>query len=76
MTAPTETPDDHENGQEPAQDWVTTDELAYLWSFHPSTLQRWRRTGTGPPWFRIGRRVYYERTQLAQYLDECTQPVG
>jgi phage terminase Nu1 subunit (DNA packaging protein) len=50
--------------------WVTTNELAELWSVHSRTLQRWRKAGTGPPWFRAGRRVFYDRAQLAGYLDD------
>jgi len=75
MTTPTHTPDKPSTAAvEALPDKVTTDELAYLWSFHPRTLQRWRKAGTGPPWFRVGRRVYYDHAQLAQYLDAHTVP--
>jgi hypothetical protein len=30
----------------------------------PRTMQRWRSTGTGPPWFRIGRLAKYRLTDL------------
>jgi len=35
---------------------------------HPRTLKRWRDLGEGPPYTRVGRRIYYRRSALRQWL--------
>jgi hypothetical protein len=35
----------------------------------PRTMQRWRMTGTGPPWFRIGRLAKYRITDLTAWAE-------
>jgi len=34
-------------------------ELAERWGISPRTIQRWRRTGQGPPYLKLGGRVVY-----------------
>lgn len=34
------------------------------------TLQRWRCTGTGPPYYRLNGRVYYSPGELAAWMAE------
>lgn len=35
----------------------------------PRTMQRWRMTGTGPPWFRIGRLAKYRIADLTTWAE-------
>jgi predicted DNA-binding transcriptional regulator AlpA len=40
--------------------YLTEDEVSIRYHISPRTLQRWRVTGDGPPWVRLGqRRVAY-----------------
>jgi DNA-binding transcriptional MerR regulator len=34
----------------------------------PRTLRNYRAQGIGPPWTRIGRDIYYEKSSLAAWL--------
>jgi len=34
------------------------------------TLKRWRRTGTGPPFVRLGRTVRYRRSDVDAWLKQ------
>ena len=36
-----------------------------------STLQKWRVTGSGPPYFKLGRLVRYDGTDLAKWMGSC-----
>ncbi len=53
---------------------LTEAEAAELLTVSISTMIRWRREGTGPPWFRLGGRhagaVRYRRDELLQWLEE------
>lgn len=46
---------------------LTERELATHWRVAPRTLQRWRETGTGPAWLRIGGRILYDRDDVLAY---------
>ena len=35
----------------------------------PSTLQKWRQRGGGPPWWRMFGRAYYTRDKLRAWLE-------
>ncbi len=37
------------------------------------TLDRWRGEGLGPPFIRLGRRIYYSVDQLRRWLAELQQ---
>lgn len=36
------------------------------------TLAAWRRKMTGPPWVKIGKRVYYRPTDVNEWIDRAT----
>ena len=37
-----------------------------------SAVRRWRRTGEGPPWIRVGKRlVRYDLAELRKWIAEC-----
>jgi excisionase family DNA binding protein len=36
----------------------------------PGTLAKWRVSGGGPPFLKIGSRVRYSRAELEQWLDQ------
>ena len=50
-------------------DLITTAEAAALLRVAPETLRYWRWRGEGPRSFRVGRRVLYERADIAAWLD-------
>ena len=39
----------------------------------PKTLETYRREGIGPDFVKFSGRVYYRRSALDRYLDECTR---
>ncbi len=47
---------------------VNDHEAAALLGVSPSTLRAWRRTGRGPDFARLGRRVVYPLTALEQFM--------
>lgn len=50
--------------------YLRTEEVATLCRTSPSTLRYWRSTGTGPPSFRLGRRVLYAADAVSEWLAE------
>lgn len=46
------------------QDFLTVSEAAAYVGLSESTLNHYRVTGKGPPYFRLGRLVRYDRNQL------------
>jgi hypothetical protein len=42
-------------------------ELSRRWSLSPRTLERWRWTGEGPPFIKIGGRVVYRLEDIEVY---------
>lgn len=45
-------------------------ELAAPYIKHaPSTMHRWRVEGSGPPYIKLGRKVFYRRADLDSFLD-------
>lgn len=44
-------------------------ELAARWRKSPRTLQRWRGSGTGPPWLRIGGSIFYRVSDVLAFED-------
>jgi excisionase family DNA binding protein len=49
---------------------MTEAEVAAHLRVSASTLRRWRRTGDGPSWSRVGRRPRYSRIELDAWLLE------
>jgi DNA-binding transcriptional MerR regulator len=39
------------------------------------TLRHWRKIGYGPPGFRMGRRVVYDRREVEAFIDSCRHSV-
>jgi predicted site-specific integrase-resolvase len=46
----------------------TTQEAATALRIAAATLNRWRTTGEGPVFVRVGRRVYYRQSEIETYL--------
>jgi hypothetical protein len=51
-------------------EFMTEAELASLVRSPPETVRFWRHKGQGPRWFRVGRRVLYDRGDVDRWLDE------
>jgi hypothetical protein len=49
-------------------DYATPRQLAEELGRHPGTIERWRRTGKGPPITRIGKTPYYHRESVVAWL--------
>lgn len=45
-------------------------ELARRWSMSPRTLERWRWTGEGPHFLKIGKRVIYPLAEIEAFETE------
>jgi Helix-turn-helix domain len=52
----------------------TSWELAELLDLAPELLSRWRQSGDGPPFVRIGQRAYYRLTDIRQWI--ASLPAG
>ena len=50
-------------------DFVDTKEAARLLSISPRTLERWRVTGEGPRFRKLGRAVRYAIADLERFVD-------
>ena len=55
---------------------MTKGETAVLIRRSPRTLDHWRLTGGGPPAFRVGRRLYYLRSDVIKWLAEQREAAG
>lgn len=49
---------------------LTTQQAATYVSLSPNTLNRWRWSGDGPRYVKLGRAVRYRREDLDAWLDE------
>jgi len=47
---------------------LTESETAERFKITPRCLQDWRRTQSGPPWIRVGRRVRYRLQDLEAWM--------
>jgi hypothetical protein len=47
-----------------------SDAAAYL-HLGERTLERWRVTGTGPEYVKVGKKVFYTEAGLAAYIERC-----
>ena len=58
-------------------DWIPRDALAKQLMLTPDTLSRWEARRAGPPCMRVGRKVFYRRASVEQWLldREKSQPV-
>jgi excisionase family DNA binding protein len=57
-------------------DLLTISEAAELLRTPVATLRYWRRLGTGPASFRLGRRVLYRRDDLQSWIDVQREQAG
>jgi hypothetical protein len=48
-------------------DFMTEVTLARRYGRSIRTLQRWRNTGTGPAWMRIGGRIFYRLDDVSAF---------
>lgn len=46
------------------------EEAAQVLSTSLRTLARWRSSGVGPPWFQVGRSVFYRTKDLEAWVDD------
>jgi hypothetical protein len=46
-------------------------ELAKRWALSPRTLERWRWSGEGPQFLKLGHRVVYRLEDVIAYEAEC-----
>lgn len=51
-------------------DLLTEQQLADELQKSPATLARWRRTGTGPPWLRVGKTPMYRWEAVLAWLEQ------
>jgi hypothetical protein len=49
-------------------DWISREHLAEDLMLTPDTLSRWEARREGPPCMRIGRKVFYRRNSVEQWL--------
>ncbi len=49
-------------------DWISREHLAEDLMLRPDTLSRWEARREGPPCMRIGRKVFYRRSSVEQWL--------
>lgn len=50
--------------------FLTTDEVAVILRTVPGTLRYWRYMGKGPRSFRAGKKVLYDRADLAAWIEQ------
>jgi hypothetical protein len=51
-------------------------EQAHLLNVTTHTLWRWRGDGYGPPWLRIGSKIYYRKESTVAWIAAQEQPSG
>lgn len=52
------------------QKLLTVSEASEVLNLPQSTLNRWRSQGEGPPFGKLGRRVFYRADQLELWADQ------
>lgn len=50
-------------------DLLNTPEAAKALRLGTATLQRWRKSGKGPPYIEMGRKVYYRSGDLERWVE-------
>ncbi len=58
-------------------DWISRDQLAQELMVTADTLSRWEARREGPPCMRVGRKVFYRRSSVEDWLcsREQSQPL-
>ncbi len=54
-------------------DCIVEADLALLADASPSTVEAWRKRGTGPSYILLGRRYMYPRSAVAEYLQRLVR---
>jgi hypothetical protein len=52
------------------EELLTLDEVAEILTTSPNTVRWWRQVGTGPEFFKIGRRLYTTVGDLRRFIRE------
>jgi excisionase family DNA binding protein len=55
---------------------LTPEELSERLGIPVETLKRWRRTGDGPKFMRVGRHVRYRLADVEAYEKSCLAPAA
>jgi hypothetical protein len=53
--------------------YLRTEEMARAMGLEAKTLANWRGNGRGPPYYRAGRNVLYDREETLQWLKATRQ---
>jgi Helix-turn-helix domain len=53
---------------DPDDELIPNDEAAKELKQQPNTLTAWRNQKRGPPYFKVGRQIFYRRADLAEWL--------
>lgn len=58
-------------------DWISREQLARALDLTTDTLSRWEARRQGPPCTRIGRKIFYRRAAIQEWIraQEQAQPV-
>jgi predicted DNA-binding transcriptional regulator AlpA len=59
-------------GIQDTAEYLPESALCEEYPFSPRTVQRWRATGEGPPYIRVGRRILYRRSDVEAWLSSQT----
>jgi hypothetical protein len=62
-----------EGNARPADDWLTSDQLAEWLHTPGSTVRYWRATGTGPVGTKVGKRVLYARAAVVEWMAQLAK---
>jgi hypothetical protein len=63
-------------GEQLMDEYLLAEELEELCRAAHGTARYWRRIGYGPPYFKLGRRFLYRRSDVEAWLDELQAREG
>lgn len=71
-------PQDHleAGGTRPIQRPMFVPDLEERTGLSPNTLAHFRQTGRGPRWYKLGRRVVYDRADVEAWLEAQKNAAG
>lgn len=55
---------------------MTVAEVAAACGVTPAAVRNWRHQGKGPRSYRVGRRVLFDRADVAAFIDQCRAATG